>query len=201
MRPRVVRVLTRPAFIAVEFNATKWDSAADKAKFANALCRFIEAGFPYTLFTQRLYTRLSLCFGFITHYDRNGYFGTYFGTLRDKVRFLEGILNWPCFGDPTFTYCDAERAIQHRLRAADMLTTYRAKRDRAIERAERQLLARLREKYDGVAIPNSLEEFPARTCDASSEHNATSPRPENMPAQAPTAPGGRPASSKAGRNK
>src|SRR5271157_3601827 len=35
--------LVRPAFEAAQFTATKWDSAADKADFANALCRFIAA--------------------------------------------------------------------------------------------------------------------------------------------------------------
>src|SRR5271165_4065082 len=37
------RTLVRPAFEAAQFTATKWDSAADKADFANALCRFIVA--------------------------------------------------------------------------------------------------------------------------------------------------------------
>src|SRR5271166_2482106 len=35
--------LVRPAFEAAQFTATKWDSAADKADFASALCRFIAA--------------------------------------------------------------------------------------------------------------------------------------------------------------
>ena len=36
----------------------------------------------------------------------------------DKVVFLEQTLSWPHFGDPTFTFCDVERAVKRRLRAA-----------------------------------------------------------------------------------
>jgi hypothetical protein len=36
-----VRTLTTPAFTAAEFTPTQWDSAEDKAKFANALMKFI----------------------------------------------------------------------------------------------------------------------------------------------------------------
>jgi hypothetical protein len=35
------RALVRPAFDAAVFAATKWDTADDKAAFANTLCRFV----------------------------------------------------------------------------------------------------------------------------------------------------------------
>jgi len=59
------RALTRPLFIDAEFTATKWDRAAEKAAFANALCCFIGADFKESLFTQKLYRRLALTFGHI----------------------------------------------------------------------------------------------------------------------------------------
>jgi len=59
--------LTRPLFTDAEFTATKWNSAAQKAAFANALCRFIAADFRESLFTQNLYRRLALSFGHIAH--------------------------------------------------------------------------------------------------------------------------------------
>ncbi len=33
--------LARPLFTDADFTATKWDSAFEKAAFANALCRFM----------------------------------------------------------------------------------------------------------------------------------------------------------------
>ena len=36
-----VRALTTSAFTAAEFTPTQWESAEDKAKFANALVKFI----------------------------------------------------------------------------------------------------------------------------------------------------------------
>ena len=37
------RALARPLFTDADFIATKWDGAAEKAAFANALCRFMSA--------------------------------------------------------------------------------------------------------------------------------------------------------------
>lgn len=61
------RALTRPFFTDADFTATKWDSAVEKAAFANALCRFMCADFKESLFTQKLYRRLALTFGHIAH--------------------------------------------------------------------------------------------------------------------------------------
>ena len=50
-----VRTLTIPAFTAAEFTPTQWDSAEDKAKFANALMKFIAHEFPRQSFTKPFY--------------------------------------------------------------------------------------------------------------------------------------------------
>ncbi len=57
--------LVRPAFDPAEFTATKWETGADKAAFANGLCRFIAADFKLILFTDKLYRRLAGTFGHI----------------------------------------------------------------------------------------------------------------------------------------
>ena len=59
MPASIVRALTNPAFTAAEFSPTQWDSAEDKAKFANALMKFIAGDFPRQSFTKSLYRRLS----------------------------------------------------------------------------------------------------------------------------------------------
>lgn len=144
------RSLTRPLFTDQDFVATKFNTTADKAWFANALCRFVDSDFRQTLWTQRLYRRLSLCFQNIAHYNSAGFWQEFFDDLRGKVAFLETTLSCPCYGEPEYTYCDVERAIQARLHACGMLAIYRALHAAEIEGAERALLSKLREKYEGV---------------------------------------------------
>jgi len=144
------RALTRPLFTDADFTATKWDSAAEKAAFANALCRFISADFRESLFTQKLYRRLALSFGHIAHFDRGCFYNHFFRDLQGKVAFLEETLAWiPC-GEPSHTVCDVERAVLARLRRSNLLDAYRALRAAEVEGAERALLTKLREKYEGA---------------------------------------------------
>lgn len=148
--------LLRPPFSGNEFTPTKWESPDAKAEFANKLCRFIAADFKEAMFTKTLYRRLSLCFGHIAHYDSFGFFDHFFRDLRGKVAFLEETLLWPPCGDPAYTFCDVERAVQARLRTCNLLAAYRALRAAEIEGAERELLRRLQSKYgESPGVPES----------------------------------------------
>ena len=148
-----IGALARPAFEAADFTATKWDGANAKAKFANNVCRFISADFKESQFTKPLYGRLALCFGHIAHYDKWTFYDHFFRDLRGKVAFLEETLAWQPCGDPQYTYCDVEHAVQARLRQCDLLTAYRARRAAEIEGAERELLRRLQAKYAEPSAP------------------------------------------------
>jgi hypothetical protein len=75
------RALTRPLFTDVDFTATKWDSAAEKAAFTNALCHFACADFRESLFTQKLYRRLAPTFGHVAHFDRGCFYNHFFRDL------------------------------------------------------------------------------------------------------------------------
>lgn len=141
--------LLRPRFQADEFTATQWDSSEVKAKFANGLSRFIAADFKESLFTKDLYRRLSMCWRHIAHYNREGFFSEFFLDQRGKVDFLEQTLAWHCFGDPEYTYSDVERAVNARLRSCNLLGAYRALRAAEVETAEREILKRLQQKYEG----------------------------------------------------
>ena len=145
--------LVRPFFIAEQFTATKWNTDADKADFANKLCRFIAADFPEHLFTKTLYKRLSLSFGMIAHFCCSGFFGHFFRDLQGKTAFLEEALAWRPCGQPDFTFCDVERAVQARLRSCNLLGAYCALRAAEVEGAERALLALLRHRYEGANPP------------------------------------------------
>src|SRR3984885_1188091 len=120
-----VRALTIPAFTAAEFMPTQWASADDKAKFANALMKFIAAEFPRQSFTQPFYRRLSNTFGHITYGNLTSFYGTFFERDFNKILFLEQPLSWPHFGNPNFTFSDGEDAVKRRLRASKVIDIFR----------------------------------------------------------------------------
>ncbi len=132
-----------------QFTPTKWDTAKDKAAFAKQFVRFVQSGFAAKHFTDRFYRRLSNTFGNIAHYNRAGFWETFFTSTADMVRFLEHTLQHPCYGDPAWTYSDVERALQAWLRADGTLERYRQRLAEETEAAERTELARLQAKYAG----------------------------------------------------
>ena len=99
-------------FTAEQFIATKWEPAEQKAKFANHFVKFVKSGYKYSLFHKWFYNRLSMCFGFIAHYNKNGFYDTYFADIEKIVRFWQVIENFPCYGDPEYTYSDVEKVLQ-----------------------------------------------------------------------------------------
>jgi hypothetical protein len=107
-----IRALMNPAFTAAELTPMQWASAEDKAKFANALMKFVANEFPRQSFTRSLYHRLSNTFGHIAHTNLDGFYGAFFERAFDKIVFLEQTLSWPHFGEPTFTFSDVERAVK-----------------------------------------------------------------------------------------
>lgn len=111
-------------FTADRFAPTPWEDAGVKVRFARQLIGFVEADFPRERFTQPLYRRLSLTFGHIAHYDREGFYDTFFRTTEDKMRFLRQTIEHPCCGDPGFTYSDVERALQSWVRENGVLARY-----------------------------------------------------------------------------
>ncbi len=160
----IVRALTAPAFEPNQFVATKWSTAEDKAKFANALMKFIANEFPRPALSKALYQRLSNTFGSIAHTNREGYYSVFFERDADKVVFLDQTLRWPCYGDPTYTFCDVEGAVQRRLRAANVIEVFRMREADATRKRELDALARLQAKYGTNREPasSSLQTSPSQ---------------------------------------
>jgi hypothetical protein len=86
--PQNAKALVRPLFMEDDFSATKWDTAADKAWFANPLCRFIAADFAQIPWTKRLHRRLSLCFRPIAHYSDTAFWDVFFSDTLKQPDFL-----------------------------------------------------------------------------------------------------------------
>lgn len=101
------------------FTPTKFQTAKDKAKFANHFIRFILSDYDQDLFKKWFYERLSMSFGHIAHYDRGGFYNTFFRTGEGKQRFAHLTMKHSCAGDPAYTYSDVEIKIQEYLLASD----------------------------------------------------------------------------------
>ena len=71
-----------------EFRDTKFMSARDKELVLKAWVRFLRNGLRFEDFSRRLYEHLHLHCSFIAHYDRAGFYRTYFENGEDTVRFL-----------------------------------------------------------------------------------------------------------------
>ena len=76
------------------------------------------------------------------------------------MRFLENLLRWPCYGDPTFTFSDVERALQREIGTRDYLFRYQAIADAALRSKEVAMLEKLEAKY---RTPPSVEAPVERT--------------------------------------
>ena len=130
-----------------QFTPTKWETAKDKAAFANRFVRFVQSDFAAKHFTEKFYRRLSNTFGLIAHYNRGGFWETFFTSTADKVRFLEIAIRWSWGSDPAWTYGDVERVLREWLQADGTLERYRQRLAAETEAAERAQLARLQAKY------------------------------------------------------
>ncbi|MBM3273047.1 hypothetical protein FJY94_07380 [Candidatus Kaiserbacteria bacterium] len=135
-------------FEASQFTPTKWDSAEDKARFANQFAKFVSGSFRREDFPKWFYNSLHLTFGHIAHYDQYGFFATFFECQAGKVQFLAQCLEYPAYGDPDHTYCDVEKALKIWLRDGRYLERAKADLASQVEVAERVQLARLKDKYE-----------------------------------------------------
>jgi hypothetical protein len=59
-------------------------------------------------------------------------------------------LAWPCWGDPEYTFCDVERAIQQEIRKRNYLARYELRAAEAVRSGEMETLKRLEAKYRTV---------------------------------------------------
>ena len=93
------------------FTATQWNTAEDKAKFEKHFQKFVEKGFPESMFNKGFYNRMSMMNGHIAHYNQGGFYDAQFGTSERRADFLHDWTNSRAYGDPAFTWCDVEKAF------------------------------------------------------------------------------------------
>lgn len=131
-----------------ELKPTKHASVQDKERFIRQFKHFVESDFNELTFPKWFYVRLSMTFGHIAHYNREGFYDTFFKTTCDKITFLEQCRDYGCFGQPEYTFCDAEAIIAAWIREKKIVQKYEKKAKAEQEEMERKLLKQLKEKYE-----------------------------------------------------
>lgn len=125
-----------------------YGTAKHKAKFALALARFVISGFDAAKFTPSLYNTLNGCFGHIAHYNRGGFYHTWFADNEQRLSWLLYISTWRTYGDPKFTYTDVEAEFKDWLINSGIIEVYQKRVAAAQEASERATLAALKAKYE-----------------------------------------------------
>ncbi len=161
-------------FSPSQFVSTEWSTTAEKADFGNYLLHFLDAGCPRELFTKKFYTRLSMTFGNIAHYNLEGFYDTWFTRDRHRAGFVQKLLRWPCHGDPKFTFSDVECAIQRVMRERNYLGRFEFRAAEELRVAEMKDLDRLEAKYRKPSQVFPSTEEPKAEADALSEPAAIS---------------------------
>jgi hypothetical protein len=134
----------------MKFTATQWNTVEDKEKFVEHFIKFVERDFPQHMFTKKFYNRLMHTFGHIAHYNQLGFWETFFTNSRNKAEFLKQTMEFPCYGDPTYTFCDAEREIQNQLKAKKILEKWESKAITEHNNAEYVEYQRLKSKFENA---------------------------------------------------
>ena len=131
--------------------ATKYHTAEEKEKVLKRFQRFFERGCPISGFDRLLYIYASNMFGHIAHYNRSGYYETWFSSPSRIAEWLDRAERATIFGDPAFGFSDVEQAIQDWVRTSGIKSKYEAEAGSILEKAERAELARLKAKYEATA--------------------------------------------------
>jgi len=149
--------MPKELFLASDFVATKFSTAADKANFGNLLLHFIDSGWKQTIFTEKFCSRLSMCFGHIAHCNRSGFYETWFRDDPQRLHFLRHALASHCWGSPELTFSDVERAIQSEIRNRNYVALDELRAVESLRTAEMAMLQRLEAKYRASAQQTSQD--------------------------------------------
>ena len=107
----------RKLFYARHFQPTAWDTAEEKAEFANQFIRFVESDFSRQSFTGKFYQRMVCMFGFHAFPNSQNFWDHYFGDEAGRRRFVLSCVGHRHTGDAATTYADVHARLQEWLRA------------------------------------------------------------------------------------
>jgi hypothetical protein len=100
--------------------------------------------------------------GFVAHYNRDGFYETFFTSSERRLRFLRMAIDWPYmtkgwgYGDPRYTWGDVEESLTRWLLEAGVAEQVERECALDVEARERALLATLMRKYQDKPISPEL---------------------------------------------
>jgi hypothetical protein len=87
-------------------------------------------------------------------------------------------LAWPCWGDPEYTFCDVERAIQQEIRKRNYLARYELRAAEAVRSGEMETLKMLEAKYRAVVHVTPDEDLARQVSPTSTQESAITRTPQ-----------------------
>lgn len=127
----------------------KVETTAADTKVVRAFARFAKSGYKPSLFTRDLYLALSRSFGFIAHYDRDGFYAARFGGSDERMQTLF-VMGKGDVGQPL-------SALEQRLRILVLdkrwIGAAREQIEAEIERHDLAEFTRLKAKYEPWRTP------------------------------------------------
>jgi len=120
------------------FKTVKFMTAEEKEKVLKSWKRFIKSGFQEKSFTSRLYSHLTLHCSFIAHYDKAGFYSTYFTNPESAAKFIRQF-------DKDFDYISAEYGTDIWVSVGDFVDLNLAM-CKEIEKSKKELYRKLQEK-------------------------------------------------------
>lgn len=150
-----------------QFTDEPYFSAREKASFANHFAVFVHSGFSYKHWPQWFYERLSRLFGFIAHFNSEGFWHNYFSTTLGKVEFLLQCTGGLNNGDWYFD--EVELTIRDWILDNQFTNIYIDSYALEEEEKERKELLRLLQRY---GIPEEYKEATSVPVNATVEKTA-----------------------------
>lgn len=92
----------------IQFTDVEYMTADDKQKLVRAWTTFVKHGFQWSHFSDRIYKHLSLHVGHIAHFDRGGFWQTWFKDGEDRLAFIDHFLSYRVMDD----YFDVHTAMK-----------------------------------------------------------------------------------------
>jgi len=139
-------------FNVEQFTATKWATAADKAKWANDMASWVSRGFPVSGWRKGLYDRLHVnLYGHIAEFNMGCFYDVWFANSYKQLSWMKYVLqggHFGIFGDPDCTWSDVERAFQTWLKESGLVEKQQESCSELTKQRELAQLAALKAKYE-----------------------------------------------------
>ena len=137
------------------YTPTQFYTTDEKAKFVKHFINFFDNGCKRSLFTKFFYNHLHLHFmGHIAHFDIDGFYGTHFDNPDKQYEFLSHASEARIYGDPEWTFSDAEEVLQIWINESGILDEYEQKQSDYLDEAN---TANIMSSYNRLSTAKKMQ--------------------------------------------